>query len=325
MEKFTKKFPISSLKEGDKIEDIFIVKFKRGVSQYARGYAITLVLMDSSGKSLEYKYWGENDEKKVKDMYDSIKQDSVVLFNGTVSNYKGKLQLASDSFSGKIIPLTPNQYEQSEFIPSARKEIDIMYVKLTEKIDSIKDDSLRNLVREVFNEIGDKFKKHPAAIQIHHNWVGGLLEHTLETIDYCETSAKLYSELNRDLLLAGAVLHDVGKLEELEVTSRIKGSQKGQLMGHLILGMNYLNEKLKESKLNELTKNKLLHLLVSNHGKLEFGSPKEPMIPEALALYYADELSSKIVEMIEFIKDNKESTEDDFMYHNKKGINIFLR
>lgn len=326
MDKFKKEFLINDLKEGDKIKDIFIVKFKKGIAPYVKGYSITLILTDSSGKNLEYKYWGGHDENKVKEIYDLIKLDSVVLLNGTVSVYNGKLQLIADSNFGTIIPLTPEQYNSSEFIMGAKKDVDLMYSTLLSKIDSISNDALKKLLQDIFNEVGEKFKKHPGAIQIHHNWVGGLLEHTLEVIEHCETSIKLHPELDRDLLITGAMLHDIGKLEELEVTSRIKGSQKGQLIGHLVLGINYLYEKFKESDLDDLTKNKLMHILVSHHGKLDYGTPKEPMIPEALALYYADELSSKVAEMIGFINDSKDSTEDDFMYkYNKNGINIFLR
>lgn len=325
MEKFKKGFLINDLKEGNKIKDIFVVKFKKGVASYSKGYSITLALTDSSGKTLEYKYWGGTDENKVKEIYDLIKPDSVVLLNGTVSVYNGKLQLIADSNFGTITPLTSEQYDSSEFIMGAKKDVDLMYSILLSKISSISNNSLKKLLEVIFNEVGEKFKKHPGAIQIHHNWVGGLLEHTLEVVEHCETSIKLHPELDRDLLITGAILHDIGKLEDLEVTSRIKSSQRGQLVGHLVLGITYLCDKFKDADLDDLTKDKLIHLLVSHHGKLDYGTPKEPMIPEALALYYADELSSKVAEMIGFINDSKDSTEDDFMYNIRKGTNIFLK
>ena len=325
MQTYTKQSQINTLKEGDKVKDIFVVKTKAGVAQYTNGYYIKLILTDSSGKNLEYKYWGGPDENEVRKIYDSIKPDAVILLNGNISTYKEKLQLSADSSFGTIIPLTSEQYNPSEFIEKSEKDIESMYASLSFKIESIKNNSLKKLLQEIFEEVKEKFKKHPGAIQIHHNWIGGLLEHTLEVIECCETSVRLFEELDRDLLLTAAILHDIGKLEELEMTSRIKGSQKGQLVGHLVLGAIYISEKLKDSDLDDLTKNKLLHLLISNHGKLEFGSPKETMLPEALALYYADESSSKISEMIGFIKDSKEATEDDFMHHYKRGVNVFLR
>jgi 3'-5' exoribonuclease len=322
---FKKSFPINTLKEGDKIKDIFVVKFKKGVTEYSKGYSMTLTLTDSSGKNIEYKYWGDRNEAKIRELYDSIKQDAVILVNGTVSTYMDKQQLISDSNTGILIPLLKEQYESAEFIMLSKKDLDILYSELNSKIESIKNPELKKFINEIFEETGEKFKIHPGAIQIHHNWIGGLLEHTLEVIEYCETSFRLYPDLDHDLLIAGAILHDIGKLEELVTTSRIKGSEKGQLIGHLALGIVYLSEKFKKSDIDELTKNKLMHMLVSSHGKTEYGSPKEPMIPEAMALYYADESSSKISEMILFIKEAKDATEDDFMYNSKKGHNIFLK
>lgn len=323
-EKLTKKQPINTLKEGHFVNDIFVVKIKKSVSPYSNGHSINLILSDSSGSSIEYKYWGGKDENKVRSIFDSINQDSVVLAKGRVSTYNGKLSInANESDALKV--LNPDEYE-AEFIMPARKNIDEMRSALESKINSITERYLKEFLLEIFDDgLKEKFKKHPAGIQVHHNWIGGLLEHTLEVIEYCELIAKMNLELNRDLLLAGAVLHDIGKLEEIEITSRIKGSRKGQFVGHIALGIAFLSERLKESRLDEMLKEKLLHLIASHHGKMEYGSPKEPMIPEALALNYADELSSKLSAMLELIKKSKEATEDEFMYDYKNNINIYLR
>ncbi len=323
MEKYTKKQLINKLKEGDVVRDIFVVKIKKSIRPYVKGYSFDLILSDASGGSLEYKYWGGQDEDKVKRIFDLIKTDSVVFIDGRVSVYNEKLQVGGGELNVLKV-LEPEEYE-AEFIMAPKKDIDEMYSILISKINSVQNEELRKFLSNIFEEdLKDKFKKHPGAIQIHHNWIGGLLHHTLEVLEYCETSVKLHEELDRDLLLAGAMLHDIGKLEELEITSRIKPTQKGQLIGHIGLGLNYVYEKLKENNLDEVLQNKLLHLIISNHGKLEFGSPKEPMMPEAVVLYYADELSSKTSEMIEFVKEHKEKTEDDFMYLYRHGKNVFL-
>lgn len=328
MEKLTKKQPISTLKQEDLINDIFVIKDKRSVSPYrhregGEGYCFTLTLSDSSGKNIEYKYWGSRNEEKVKEVFAPIKSDSVILINGKVGTYKERLEIHADE-SSTLRVLNPEEYE-AEFIMAAKKDIEEMYSSLLLKINSIQNDSLKRFLLDIFeSDLKEKFKKHPGAMQIHHNWIGGLLQHTLEVIEYCETSIKLNPELNRDLLLTGAIFHDIGKLEELEITSKIKWSRKGYLLGHLTLGAIFLSEKLKESELDELLKEKLLHLLISNHGKLDLGSPKEPMIPEAIALYYADELASKLSDMIEFIKESKETTDEDFMFNRRGKINIFL-
>ncbi|MBI5884759.1 HD domain-containing protein [archaeon] len=326
MEKFSKKQPIAFLKEGDKVDDVFFVKFKKGTAQYAKGFSFELMLSDNSGKNIEFKYWGGLDEAKVKAIYDSIKADSIVRVQGRVSVYNNKMQLAANE-PNKIEVLEKEQYEDSDFIKKAKKDLNAMYAMLLKEIETIENPKIKELLDSIFKdkETEQKFKKHPGAIEIHHNWVGGLLQHTLEVLEYCKTSAELFPTLDKDLLIAGALLHDIGKLEEIGVTSRIKGTSKGQLAGHLILSSIFVSNKCDELKLDEETKNKLLHIIVSHHGKPEFGSPKEPMFTEALVVYYSDELSSKAAEMAEFIETNKQSTEDDFMYHFRQKKNILLK
>lgn len=327
MQKYVKKIPISAIKEGDLVDDVFVVKIKKGVSSYAKGYRFSLLLSDNTGKTIEYVYWGGPEERMVTSLYGSIKADSVVRVQGKVSSYNGKLQLATNEPS-VIEVLNENQYNKEDFVKPAKKDINEMYNGLRKAVENVENTEIKTLLENIFKDpkIESEFKSHPGAIEIHHNWIGGLLEHTMEVLDFCEITSKHFPHLDRDLLTAGALLHDIGKLEELEVTSRIKGTSPGQFTGHLVLGIVYISKKIDEiSGFNEDLKNKIIHMLASHHGKKEFGSPKEPMFPEATALYYADEMSSKLAEMSEFIKDSKEDTEDDFMYNRRHGRNIFLK
>ncbi len=327
MEKISKKKLISEYKEGDEVNDIFVVKFKKGVSPYSKGYSFYLVLTDSSGKSIDYKYWGGNDESKVDAVYDKIKDDSVIYAEGKVSSYNNKLQISSNEGIHLMNVIEKGQYNEDDFIKKTKKDIDTMYAKLKEYVDGMQDSKLKLLLTNILSETEISFKKHPAAISIHHNWVGGLLEHILEILKYCDTSCELYPELDKDLLITGAILHDIGKLEEMEMTTRIKGTNKGMFAGHVVLGSIYVSNKMNELGIDEEIKNKVLHLIVSHHGKIELGALKEPMFPEAVVLHYADELSSKTVEMLNFIKDSKEETEDSFMpkWEKSRPNNIFLR
>jgi 3'-5' exoribonuclease len=325
--KIPKKKLISEYNEGDDVKDIFVVKFKKGVASYAKGYSFSLVLTDSSGKSMDYKYWGGNDEAKVKAIYDAIKDDSVIYVEGKTSSYNNKPQISSNEGIHSVKILEKGQYNEEDFIKKTKKDIEKMYLGLQEYVEKIQDEKLKLLLRNILLELETKLKKHPAAISIHHNWVGGLLEHILEILRYCELSAELYPELSKDLLFTGAILHDIGKLEEMEMTARIKGTNTGQFIGHLVLGSIFVSRKMDEIGLDNQLKDKILHMIVSHHGKPEQGSPKEPMFPEAVVLHYADELSSKTVEMLNFVNDNKEDTEDDFMpkWEKNKPTNIFLR
>ena len=323
MEKLMKKQKISSLKEGDLVDDIFVVKIKKSVAPYSKGFYFALLLSDDSGGNIEYRHWGNDNEDEIRELFKSIKEDSIIRITGKVSSYRKKLQISSGLLC-ELKVLEPDEYE-GDFIKVSKKDIEEMYKTLLSKINSVENQELKKLLLNIFDEVGEKFKNHAGAISIHHNFRGGLLEHTLEVIGYCERSIKFFSELNRDLLLTGAILHDIGKIEELELTTRVKGSQKGQFVGHLVLGLNFVSKKLEEIEIDETTKNQILHLLVSHHGRLEYGSPKEPMTLEAVALYYADELSSKISEMLNIIEEEKNNTEDDFFYSYRKRINIFLR
>ena len=302
------------------------MKIKKTMSSYAKGFFFQLILSDSSGKTLDYRYWGSNDEKKVRELYNSIKPDSVVHVQGKVSVYNNKLQLATNE-PFVIEPLKEDEYDKSDFIKPARKDIDDMYSELKSAIDEVKNPDIKKLLENIFNEpaMEAKFKAHPGAIEIHHNWIGGLLEHTLEVLKYSLLSFDLFPVLDRDLLIAGALLHDIGKLDELEMTSRIKGSDSGQLIGHIVLSTIFVSNKMDKLGLDKELKNKLLHIIISHHGKLEYGSPKQPMFPEAVVIYYADEMSSKIAEITEFVKDSIEDTEDNFMYHRRKQHNIYLK
>jgi len=318
---------INTLKEGTFVDDVFVVKIKKGVSQYVKGYSFELLLSDNTGKNLDYKYWGSSDEGKVKSLYSTISHDAIVHVQGMVSIYNGKMQLATNE-PYTIESLPPDQYDLEDFIKPGKQDIDKMYSNLLKAIGLVQNKDLKSLLEKIFNDeaVAKKFKRHPASIEIHHNWISGLLQHTMEVLNYCVSSVNMFPELNKDLLITGALLHDIGKLEELVVSSRVKGSMRGQLVGHLALGLIYVSNKIDEiDGFDEDLKSKVLHMVTSHHGRIEYGSPKEPMFPEAVALYYADEMSSKIAEILEFVELSKDDTEDEFIYNRRHNRNILLK
>lgn len=324
---YSKKRLIPTMREGERVEDIFVVKIKRGFSVYSKGYSFHLILSDASGLSIDCKYWGDINESKVREVYDSIKADDVVLVKGRAEMYNGKLQMSVNP-PDTIRPLVEGEFDKDEFIMAPKRDIEEMVKELQAFISGVQNPEIRNALEKVFfsgSTFMDKFKTHPGAIEIHHNWKGGLIQHTLEVAKFCELAAKLSPDLNKDLLIAGALLHDIGKVEEIETTTRIKGTRKGQLKGHIVLGFLFLSKVLEELGTSEDVKDKLLHIIISHHGHNEYGSPKQPMFAEAVAVYYADEMSSKITEMTDFIRSARDATEDEFMYHRRHNTNVFLR
>jgi 3'-5' exoribonuclease len=323
---YTKKHTLDSLKEGDRVDDIFALKVRRGIQSYAKGHMFALILTDSSGKSIDYKYWGGTDEPAVRRLYESIGEDSVVYVQGRVSSYQGRLQISTNE-PDTIFAVPEGEYNPSDFIMGARADRDQMVKLLKTNIDSVENPDLKALLKKIFDDPDtlEKFSLHPGAIEIHHNWVGGLMQYTLEVLEYCLLSKKLFPDLDRDLLVAGSLLHDIGKLQEIAVSARIKGSRKGQLQGHIMLGHALVSKAADEQGTPEPVRDKLLHIIVSHHGRMDYGSPKAPMFSEAQAVYFADELSSKISELTEYTKWAAESTDDEFMYHKRYQRNILLR
>lgn len=325
--RFSRKKLISELEEGEIIDDIFVVKIKKGMQKYQKGYYFNLILSDQTGDTIDYRFWGPDDEQRVRNLYDAIKQDNVVRVQGKVSTYRGKKQLATNE-PMTIEILAEDQYKREDFIKPPKKDIEKMYDGLKETINYVGSEQIKQLLNSIFKnpDIEGKFKRHPGAISIHHNWIGGLLQHTIEVLNYCILSHKQFPELDKDLLIAGALLHDIGKLDELEMTTRIRGTEKGQLVGHLALSAVYVSKKIDEiPEFDSALKNKIMHMMVSHHGRTEYGSPKEPMFPEAVVLYYADEMSAKTAEMTEYISESRKHTEDSFMYSRRNNRNIFLK
>jgi 3'-5' exoribonuclease len=325
MAKYRKRQAIDSLKEGVRVDDVFVVKMKKGFSQYAKGFSFHLVLTDASGRSIDYRFWGGQDEAAVRRIYDSVPSDGVVLVRGKAAKYMDKLQVATNE-PDTIAPVAAGDYDPADFIPGAKADIDEMWGRLTGLVEGVRDPGIKALLRRIFlqSEAGERFKRHPGAIEIHHNWVGGLLQHTLEVAEYALLSKKHFPELDEDLIVAGALLHDIGKLEELEATTRIKGTRRGQLEGHIALGYAMAIKAMDELGTPDPARGKLLHILLSHHGCEEYGSPKPPMLPEAYAIHHADAASSQVASIIEYVKWAKDSTEDEFMYHKRHGHNILL-
>ncbi len=318
-EMYEKKTEIINLNVGDSVDDIFVVKFKKPLDKYSGGWRFELRLGDKTGE-INAKFWGPEEKDVVEDIYNSFSKDDVVLVKGKVSKYKNSKEITI--YEIKLVK--KGEYKEDSFLGMSKRSIDDMYGELLEKINSIGDDDIRRLLENIFvndDEIREAFKKSPAAIFKHHNYIGGLLEHTLEVVKILETYIEIHKELDRDITIAGGLLHDIGKIKSFHLSNNISITKYERMEGHITMGVSIVTKKMDEMNFPEEKRLKLIHIILSHHGQNEFGSPKTPMFPEALAVYFADLADSQLKNMISFKQNAR--TEDDFIYSRDFG-NIYL-
>ncbi|MFP4116810.1 MAG: 3'-5' exoribonuclease YhaM family protein [Candidatus Aenigmatarchaeota archaeon] len=307
---------IEELQEGDQVKSTYSVKYKKPVKSYKKGYMFTLGLADRSGE-IEAKYWGGKNEEKVEKVQSKISSGNVLEVKGKASEFQGNIQINIEEDGLRKV----EEYDIEEFIEKADRDLDEMFSELKIKFEGIRNEDLERLMQAFFvdDDFVEEFKRAPAAMFYHHDYIGGLMEHVLHMIELGEKLCEQHESLDLDLIKVGCFLHDIGKMEEFEVTTNIKQSRGGLLSGHVTLGQEIILKKVRElENFPENLKHKLLHIVVSHHGKNEYGAVKEPMFPEALAIHYLDELDSQTVQMID-LKENAD-TED---FHKWTGKNRF--
>jgi len=283
-----------SLRSGDKVDDVFVL-FEKILAQKKDGSDyLNITFSDRTGK-IKGVLWDNVDKIKT-----GTNAGDFVHVRGNVSEYKGILQVVIKSME----TISPDSIDTSDFLPATGRDIDSMLKQLAELSDSIKEKKLRELFTAFWNdaEFVDKFKKAPAAKKMHHAYIGGLLEHTLSMALLAERISGHYSGLDRDILIAGTILHDIGKIRECEYDIKIDYSDEGRLLSHIVIGLGMIDEKIKEIKeFPDSLALMLRHMIVSHHGTRDFGSPEPPKTIEAVLLNYIDEIDSKISGIREFI------------------------
>ncbi|BCX14074.1 MAG: hypothetical protein KatS3mg085_606 [Candidatus Dojkabacteria bacterium] len=239
---------------------------------------------DKTGK-IPAKLWSQQFETANPKL---LKTGKILSVTAKVDDFRGSLQLNVQEL--KLLDET----SLDEFIESSEYDPDEMIKKLFSYVKSIQNESLRKVITNILSdeEIGRKFKYWPAGNSIHHAFRSGLLQHVLEMLEIAESLKNFYTRLNFDVLTAGIILHDIGKIEELSGGLVSNYTLKGGLLGHIVLGVKIFDRFADE--LDENTKNHIEHLILSHHGRLEYGSPILPATPEAIALHYIDNLSSKL-------------------------------
>lgn len=279
---------IESLREGERVNEIYLCKAKQSALTKAGKPYDSLVLQDKTG-TLDAKIW-EPGSVGI-DEFDSLDYIAVM---GDITSFQGNLQLNVK----RVRKVEEGEYEPKDYLPVSTRDIEEMYTELLAMIASVKQPYLKKLLESFFADDADfakRFKFHSAAKTVHHGFVGGLVEHTLSVAKNCDYFAKAYDILNRDLLVTAAIFHDIGKLEELSTFPENDYTDEGQLLGHIMIGAEMVGERMRTIPgFPRGLGNELKHCILAHHGELEYGSPKKPALAEALALSFADNVDAKM-------------------------------
>jgi 3'-5' exoribonuclease len=282
---------VSDLQDGQAITSLFLVGVKEIRTSQRTGKSwLELALRDRTG-SIPAKMW-DNFEALAK----TFEADDVVQIRGRVKLYNGQKEMTLE----QIAPAAVRDYDLSDFLAHTQYDVEKLYADLGAAVTAVKNPWIKKLLEGVVNDpaIVPKLKRAPAAMSMHHAFVGGLLEHTVSLIGLGRTVTAHYPELDADLLLAGIVLHDIGKIDELSYERATSYTTAGRLLGHITIGTLLVREKIKAipgfpAPLAILIE----HLILSHHGTYEFGSPSLPQTREAIALHFLDDMDSKMAAM----------------------------
>lgn len=300
---------INELREGTRVKGIYLCKSKvAAMTKNGKNYE-SVTLQDKTG-SVDAKIWNPNSpgisEFDVMDYVDIV---------GDVTSFAGSLQISIQ----QLRVAGEGEYEPGDYLPVSKNSADLMYEQLTGYIDTIQNPYLKQLLAAFF--IKDEafikcFKNHSAAKTVHHSFVGGLLEHTLNVVRLCDFYAKSYSVINRDLLLTAAMCHDIGKTKEISAFPVNDYTDEGQLLGHIMMGAEMIHDVAKtipDFPVN--VENELKHCILAHHGELEYGSPKKPALVEAAALNLADNTDARMETLTEIFESAGNKT--DWLGYNR--------
>ncbi|MBI4999914.1 MAG: HD domain-containing protein [Euryarchaeota archaeon] len=311
---------VTGIKDGEKVDSYFSVKFKKPLRDYKYGLMFEIRLADLSGE-MTAKYWGDADRADMEALHRTISTGDVVKVAGEAREFNGQLEIGIGKGTGGVLKaLKQGEYDRAELLARAPRDPEEMFSELKAVLGTIRDKDISAIVKS-FSDDRDwaaKLKAAPASMLMHSNYIGGLLEHTLNVVKLCDSAAALFPKLDRDYAIAGAFLHDIGKIVELEMTSNIDVTEAGMLRGHTVLGEEELNRRIaKIHDFPERTKLKLDHIVLSHHGKKEWGAPKEPQTPEAVLVHLADLMDAQLHQYIR-IKEEA-STEDKWVWDKRLG------
>jgi 3'-5' exoribonuclease len=305
----TKEIYLKNIKQGDKVASSFLVAEKNmAFSQKGSPY-LTVRLKDRTGE-IESKVW----ENAVE--FDQIfKKGDIIFIEGRAASYKNSIQISII----KIRKIPWEEIEPTDYLPAVKADVQEMFNEMTGYIEKVNDKFLKALLNAFFQEeeTASLFQRAPAAKGFHHIYLGGLLEHTLSVVRLLEKTADHYPSLNKDMLITGGILHDIGKIYEFSYNNIIDYSDEGRLIGHIVMGVEMINKKI--AAIDDFPPQlalELRHIILSHHGEFEFGSPKRPKTLEALVVHYIDDLDAKFNAFQTFMADST-NTDSDWTVYNR--------
>lgn len=287
---------IEMFREGMHVSDVYLCKNKQiALTKAGKEYG-NVSLQDKTG-TIDAKIWDLSSPG-----VGNFETMDYVYIEADVNVFQGTNQLNVK----RVRKADEGEYIPADYLPVSHKDIGLMYEELLGFIQTIKDDKLRKLTASFFledKEFAKTFQFHSAAKSVHHGFVGGLLEHTLSIVKLCDYYASYYPLINRDLLLAAAMFHDIGKTKELSTFPENDYTDDGQLLGHIMIGTEMVSDRIKTiPDFPAKLASELKHCILAHHGELEYGSPKKPALLEALALNFADNTDAKLQTMIEALR-----------------------
>ncbi|MFA4044816.1 MAG: hypothetical protein HZRFUVUK_001617 [Candidatus Fervidibacterota bacterium] len=291
---------VKDLTFGEAVDSIFVVKSKQLMPFRDRpGNYLALELVDKTG-SIQGRIW---DEAETFDQV--INEKDVVRVKGRVELFKQTRQLRISD----VTKCQKGEYDLFDLVMHTDKDIDQMFDKVLKAASTISNPHLQKLVMSFLSDPSfvHDFKIAPASLRFHHNWLGGLLEHVVSVLDIAEVICRTHKGIDRDLLITGAILHDVGKVREYVWDPMLDLTDEGRLLGHVVLSDEMITERIKE--LISFPRELLLrvrHMVISHHGESEFGAPKRPMTVEAMALHLIENLDAQLARFTTFVEEQKE-------------------
>ena len=312
---------VADLGPQDNVDQIFMASQKQLRPNRNGNLYLQVELSDRSG-SIAARMWNATEAD-----YRSFEDGQLVHVEGATQIFQGGLQLIATS----ICKARPDEVDMADFMTLTPADIDRLSLRLAEMLRSMRDVPLRNLAECLLSddEFMRRLARSPAGIKNHHAYPGGLLEHVVNLMEVADGVARHYPILNRDLLLMGVFLHDMGKVQELSSEQGFAYTDAGQLLGHVILAISMLDAKLAQAEelagepLPEETVLRLKHMIVSHHGEYEFGAPKLPMTLEAIALHQLDNLDAKLHNFQQLMRDDANVDSSWTQYHQNLGRKLF--